>query len=163
MSTESWLPSGKHLISNFGRVKKANGTVQAVSATGKYAHLGRGYLAFRSGGTLTKVHRAVAILFVPNPLKLSQINHKNGATTDNRAENLEWITSSGNQLHALRTGLRVPLKGPQVTTSIIQTQAVLQLRRELDNGMTHRKAAKRFGISKTQVGRIARKESWAWL
>jgi hypothetical protein len=56
------------------------------------------------------VHRILAKLFIlnPNPEKYDQINHKNGIKTDNRLENLEWCNNSENQLHAYRTGLRLP-------------------------------------------------------
>lgn len=53
-----------------------------------------------------KVHRMVAELFIPNPKNYPHINHKNGITTDNRIENLEWVNPSQNQKHAYRIGLR---------------------------------------------------------
>lgn len=49
-----------------------------------------------------KVHRAVARTFLPNPHGYSYVNHKNGIKSDNRAKNLEWITASGNNIHAYR-------------------------------------------------------------
>ena len=44
-----------------------------------------------------KIHRLVAIAFIPNPSGLPVINHKNEDKTDNRVENLEWCTVTYNQ------------------------------------------------------------------
>ena len=53
------------------------------------------------------VHRLVAEAYLANPDDLPQVNHINGNREDNRAENLEWVTSSENRIHAWDTGLQV--------------------------------------------------------
>lgn len=44
------------------------------------------------------VHRIVAEAFI-GPSNGREINHKNGEKTDNRVENLEWVTRSQNNQH----------------------------------------------------------------
>lgn len=47
------------------------------------------------------VHRLVASAFIPNDDESKQfVNHINHDSTDNRVENLEWITTSENNRHA---------------------------------------------------------------
>lgn len=46
------------------------------------------------------VNRLVAEAFIPNPNNLEEVNHKNKDFTDNRVENLEWVSSWDNKQHA---------------------------------------------------------------
>ena len=52
-----------------------------------------------------KVHRIIAIQYIPNIENKETVNHKNGIKTDNRIENLEWNTILENNVHARENGL----------------------------------------------------------
>lgn len=51
------------------------------------------------------VHRLVAQNFLKNPNQLREVNHKNGVKTDNRVENLEWVSTKENHRHAISLNL----------------------------------------------------------
>lgn len=55
-----------------------------------------------------KVHRLVAIAFIPNDNNLPQVNHIDGDKTNNCIDNLEWCDNSYNQIHAYKNGLEKP-------------------------------------------------------
>lgn len=57
------------------------------------------------------LHRVVAEAFIPNPDNKTEVNHINGDKTDNRVENLEWVTARENTAHAIKHGLKVRGEG----------------------------------------------------
>lgn len=58
-----------------------------------------------------KLHRLLAITFLPNPKSLPLVNHIDGNKLNNSLGNLEWCTTRENNLHAVKTGLRKPKYG----------------------------------------------------
>lgn len=49
------------------------------------------------------VHRLVAIAFIDNPKGYETVNHKNEIKTDNRVENLEWMSLKDNLAYGTHT------------------------------------------------------------
>ncbi len=107
---------GMYTITENGIVKSCERKVHRLSSKGNESplfvnernikqHLSySGYLCFslskNNKSKQYEVHRALAISFIPNPLNLAQVNHINGIKTDNRLENLEWVSRRENITHA---------------------------------------------------------------
>ena len=65
-----------------------------------------GYYTIEIKGKTTKIHRLVGDLFVPNDiLERDCLDHINNIKTDNRAENLQWLTRGENTKKAGEDGL----------------------------------------------------------
>lgn len=92
---------GEYLVSDEGRVMNAR--------TGKTLSLvdnGKGYfkVLLCKGSNNQKrfyVHRLVANAFLSNELGKTEVNHIDSNPSNNRVENLEWVTSSENTRHAV--------------------------------------------------------------
>lgn len=55
-----------------------------------------------------KIHRLVALHFLPPVDGKQQVNHKDGNKQNNCLENLEWCTNAENNKHAFDIGLKTP-------------------------------------------------------
>lgn len=109
------------------------------------------------------VHRLVAEVFIPNLDKKAVVNHKNGIKTDNRVENLEWLSSSENNIHALRTGLKGILKGECIYTAKLNREQVEYIRihcKPYDKELGIRPLSKQFGVSSKAIRDCVYRRSW---
>ena len=68
-----------------------------------------------------KIHRLIAIHFIPNPNNLKFIDHINRVRTDNRIENLRWVSRQENNINKLsvinRKGCITEIENKNGTTS----------------------------------------------
>lgn len=119
----------------------------------------------------TRVHRLVAMSFIPNPENKKTVNHNDGYKQNNRIENLEWATCSENCIHAYATGLSKghnPNKngksqGEKNSSSKITESDVRYIRKNaMQNGgkLKLTDLMLKFGISNSQIYKIASNESW---
>lgn len=108
------------------------------------------------------MHRLIGEAFFGPIPKDMEINHKNGKRDDNRIENLEIVTRSGNARHKLDVlGYKpVGLKGSANHLSKLQESDIAQIKALRATGRTLMSLGKQFGVSHNTIGRIVSGKSW---
>lgn len=156
-----WKPikfNPNYEINEFGEIRSIprNGTIKDYRILAQHIDkYGYPIVGLRQDGKKKTyaVHRLVAQHFLPEkPTPKHQINHIDGNKLNNHYSNLEWVTNSENQLHAIRLGLRKectnrhPVK--QIDPKTNQVVAVYKSLRE---------AEQKTGITWTHISAVVRK------
>lgn len=153
-----------------------NSTGYMVSSTGKIMNTRtgkildpmvsrKGYhqICMNCNGVYTNpmVHRVVAQAFIPNPENKPQVNHINGDKSDNRVENLEWVTCQENIDHAWATGLHKPRYGDDANASKYTEKQVHEVCKLLEqNKLLNTEIAKITGVDVYVISKIKCRNCW---
>lgn len=115
---ENWKPvvgyEGRYEVSDLGRVRSLVGKHPSI-LKGSISNFGYRRVQIGSAGKDRKKYYMQVLVgkaHIPNGDVLkNQVNHIDGDKLNNTVDNLEWTTSSENNLHAHRTGLNRARKG----------------------------------------------------
>jgi hypothetical protein len=108
------------------------------------------------------VHRLVGECFIPNPLNLPEINHKDCNKSNNNVENLEWCNHQHNIRHSVFNKLYQMNKGIENHNAKMSESDVYYL---LKIGRTTkiRDLEKMFPVSRSTINKILNNKLWKHL
>jgi hypothetical protein len=93
-------------VSNLGRIRSRLGVIRkTVVGNNGYIRVGVRKVDGKNTNCVT-AHRLVAKAFCEGYADGLTVNHIDGNKTNNRADNLEWVSHKNNIRHAYRLGLR---------------------------------------------------------
>lgn len=112
-----------------------------------------------------KRHRLVAHAFIPNPDNLPEINHIDGNGLNNKIDNLEWVTSHENALHArrvLKRGLNIGNSGEICSSSKLTWSIINSIREEYKQNpnLYYKDLAEKYNVQTSCISNIIRNKSW---
>lgn len=118
-------------------------------------------IAFRIGKKrkVFGIHQLVALAFIPNPLKRTEIDHKDNDRGNNHIDNLQWCTRGENIRWAYERG-RDRKSGEASKAAIFTNKQANQIREEYLNGARPYKIRSKYGCSETALWAILNYQSY---
>jgi hypothetical protein len=163
MNKEKWLPiigfEGLYEISSKGNVKSLYFNKERIMKPCKdgWGYL-TAYIAKDNIKKRVKIHRFVALYFVPNQDKKPFVNHIDNNKLNNNAENLEWCTQKENIQHAIRQNRMV--HGEQQHCCKLTSKDVLEIR---ESKLTHLELSKKYKVHSATISAIKTRKIWKHL
>lgn len=107
------------------------------------------------------VHRLVSEAFIPFDEKENlQVNHIDGNKTNNRFDNLEWVTPKQNIEHAVTTGLFDSLSGERSHLSSYTEDKILNVIELLKKDLGPSEVSRITGVDRAVCSKINNGTSW---
>lgn len=106
------------------------------------------------------VHRLVAWSFIPNPENKEHVHHKDFDKTNNRVENLEWVTKEENVQRDWKSGRRCH-KGEKHPMADSSEKEIIEVRKYFDKGlMTQKEISHMMGWDFRRTHLVVRRKTW---
>lgn len=142
--------NNQYQINTEGQVKNSKGKIlsQSISNNGYY----RVHLCRNGKAKWYAVHKLVAQTFIPNPLHLPEVNHKDENKLNNNVDNLEWCDSKYNTNYGTRNK-RISETKTNNTYNTKQVQCI-------ETGMIYlsmKEAERQTGIFATSIKQVCKK------
>ena len=160
MSSEEWrpIPCSTYSISSRGRVRNdRNGNILTGSSDKDGYH--RVNLKLSVGMKTIRVHRLVALAFIgDHPAGKTQVAHKDGSKSNNEVSNLRWSDALENNREKAVHGTQN--RGVTQHLCRLTEEKVRRIREAASRGISQRRIASAFGISKGNVQYIVHGRTW---
>ena len=161
---ELWKPLLEYKgieVSSIGRIRKAANKRRKERILSEFPKDRDGYCRCsvqRLNGTWTSqpVHRLVAKSFISNPYNKPAVNHIDGNRTNNKVDNLEWVTPRDNVIHSFKYGVRKKCK--EVPRHTLLTDFQISQIDKLRTLYTVNQLAKLFNIEYQSLKNIIHKK-----
>lgn len=162
---EAWRPypaDTHYLVSNQGRIKHLSYTTTHGKSmkeriiSGSLHEDGYIFVSIVCGESRYKQipkHRIIAETWIENPDGKPEVNHKDGNKLNNAVENLEWVTRSENQLHAVEHSLQ-PRKVSTYKGKLSAEERDEILTRYAVDDISARELAREYGVSNTTINAL---------
>lgn len=141
---------GRYYINNIGDVFNSN--MHKL----KPRYRGKGYLFVglsKDGKRKSEsIHRLVAKHFLENKDNKPQVNHIDGDKTNNKYNNLEWVTNGENQKHAFKNSFQ--------KSKLTYSDAVKIVTEYSSGKFTQSELASSYHVSQSQISRIINGKRW---
>lgn len=138
----------------FGRIRKLSDHAMGYKSVSLWkAGKGRTHL----------VHRLVAEAFLGPVPKYCEVNHKNGDKTDNRVENLEYVTRPHNIQHAMATGLMNIVGTDNPSAKLTENQVRQIKERHMPGKYGYKRLAAEFGVTWEAIRNIIKGRAWDYV
>lgn len=166
INKEQWRPVKGYEgyeISSFGRVASYRRKTAIIM---KPQLNNAGYLvvwfSYKKRNKIRLVHRLVAAAFCTARQGRNVVNHKDGNRLNNKASNLEWVTTKENVQDALQRGSFTPAGSGSATAKLTDEQ-VIKIREEFAAGVSQKELTARHGTTFQNIHCIVRRKSWSHL